>query len=179
MSTGHENTPMQRLLAERGSRNLWKELLELRDEQREGAKGAVWLIKGKDLPEECNRQGLMTWYMHPLLKGNCINTLQLNVQRIPPGGRSGRLHHPGDQVIYVWGGRGYTMIDGQKHTWSAGDVVLLPLRIRGVTIQHFNLDDVEEAKLILCEPNQVHQTTVDRGSGFEQLEDCPDYIEPQ
>ena len=166
---------MQWLLEQRGRRNLWDELLELRDAQREDQKKSVWLIKGKDLPEENNKQGIMRWYMHPLLRGNCINTLQLAVQRIPPGSRSGRIHHPGDQVIFVWEGQGYTVLDGQRHYWSQHDVVQLPLRVKGVTVQHFNTDPDNEALLIICEPNMVHCTHVDRGSGFEQLEVSPDY----
>jgi gentisate 1,2-dioxygenase len=170
-----DSARMQWLLDQREGRNLWDELLQLRDEQRKDAGKAVWLIKGRDMPEENNKQGLMRWYMHPLLKGNCINTLQLGVQRIPPGSRSGRMHHPGDQVLYVWEGQGYTTIDGQKHHWSQGDLIQLPLRVKGVTVQHFNTDSANEALLIMCEPNMVHQTGVDRGSGFEQLEVSPDY----
>lgn len=166
---------MQWLLEQRRGRNLWDELFQLRDEQRKDVEKSVWLIKGKDLPVENNKQGLMHWYMHPLLKGNCINTLQLFVQTIPPGSRSGRIHHPGDQVIFIWEGQGYTVIDGQKHHWSTHDLVQLPLRVEGVTVQHFNTDTEKEARLICCEPNQVHSSYVDRGSGFEQLEVSPHY----
>jgi quercetin dioxygenase-like cupin family protein len=166
---------MEWLLDQRRGRNLWDELLELRDQQRRDVERSVWLIKGKDLPEENNKQGLMRWYMHPLLRDTCINTLQLFVQTIPPGSRSGRIHHPGDQVIYVWEGRGYTVMDGQKHHWSAHDLVQIPLRVKGVTVQHFNADPDNKAVLVCCEPNQVHSAFVDRGSGFEQLEVSPDY----
>lgn len=175
MENHTDDVRMQRLLEQRRGRNLWDELLQLRDAQRTDVEKSVWLIKGKDLPEENNKQGLMQWYMHPLLKGNCINTLQLFVQTIPPGSRSGRIHHPGSQVIYIWEGQGYTTIDGQKHHWSKGDVVQLPLRVKGVTVQHFNTDSENQARLICCEPNQVHSVSVDRGSGFEQLEVSPDY----
>jgi mannose-6-phosphate isomerase-like protein (cupin superfamily) len=160
---------------QRKGRNLWDELIQLRDQQRADVEKSVWLIKGKDLALENNEQGLMQWYMHPLLKGPCINTLQLCVQTIPPGSRSGRIHHPGDQVIFIWEGQGYTTIDGQKHHWSKHDVVQIPLRVNGVTVQHFNTDPDNEARLICCEPNQVHSAYVDRGSGFEQLEVSPDY----
>ena len=78
-------------------------------------------------------------------------------------------------MIFIWEGQGYTIIDGQKHYWSKYDLVQLPLRIKGVTVQHFNTDPENEAVLICCEPNQVHATSVDRGSGFEQLEVSPDY----
>jgi gentisate 1,2-dioxygenase len=173
---GHQGAErMEWMLEQRNDRNLWDEELHLRDQQREDQKKAVWLIKGNQLPQENNKQGVMKWYMHPLLKGPCINTLKLFVQEIPPGSRSGRMHHPGNQVIFIWEGRGYTLIDGQKHQWSTNDLVQLPLRVKGVTVQHYNADPDKPAILICCEPNTVHATGVDRGAGFEQLEVSPDY----
>ena len=49
-------------------------------------------------------------------------------QEIPPGSRSGRIKFQGGQVILILEGKGYTLIDGVKHTWEAGDVLNLPLR---------------------------------------------------
>ena len=100
---------MQGMVDEMKGRNLWDEIFQLRDQQRDDLKKSVWLIKGAMLPWENNKQGIMKWYMHPMLKSPCINTLQIFVQQIPPGSRSGRLAHPGNQVIFVWEGRGYTM----------------------------------------------------------------------
>jgi len=166
---------MQGMLDEMQGRNLWDEILALRDEQRKHQEKAVWLIKGKDIPWENNKQGIMRWYMHPLLKSICINTMKVFVQEIPAGGRSGRLHHPGNQVIFILEGQGYTVLDGQKHHWSKNDVVQLPLRIKGVTVQHFNSDPDQPARFVACEPNSFLSAGVDRGSGFEQMEVSPDY----
>lgn len=171
--TGHER--MERMLDEMGDRDLYEELLKLRDEQRKAKEKAVWLIKGKELPVEVNRQGMMRWYMHPLLKIPCINTLMIFVQEIPPGSRSGRLQHPGNAVMYVLEGQGYTIIDGQKHHWAKGDVVQIPLRVKGVVIQHFNTDSDKPARFVCCEPNTTMSVGVDRGSGWEQLEVAPEY----
>jgi mannose-6-phosphate isomerase-like protein (cupin superfamily) len=163
------------LIEEMKGRNLWEEILTLRDQQRKEQEKAVWLIKGKDLPWENNKQGIMRWYMHPLLKSICINTMKIFVQEIPPGGRSGRIHHPGNQVIFILEGQGYTVLDGQKHHWSKNDVVQLPLRTKGVTVQHFNSDPDKPARFVACEPNSFLSAGVDRGSGFEQIEVSPDF----
>ncbi len=171
--TGAER--MERLLDEREGRNLWDELIALRDKQREEKDKSVWLIKGKDLPWEDNKQGKMRWYLHPLVKSTCIFNLQLYVQEIPPGSRSGRLLHQGNGVLYILEGNGYTMIDGHKYHWSKNDVVQLPLRTKGIVVQHFNTDSDDRARFVYCEPNSVHALTVDRGSGFEQLEESPEY----
>ena len=117
----------------------------------------------------------MRWYLHPLVQSTCMFNLQIYVQEIPPGSRSGRLLHQGNGVLYVLEGQGYTLIDGQKYHWAKNDVLQLPLRTKGVVIQHYNSGEDEKARFVYCEPNSAHSLTVDRGSGFEQLEEAPEY----
>jgi quercetin dioxygenase-like cupin family protein len=157
------------------ARNLWGELLALRDEQRENLKTAVQVVRGGALPQEVNRQGLMRWYLHPNVKDTILSTLMFFEQEIPPGSRSGRYKFQGEQVIYILEGKGHTLIDGVKHPWSAGDVLNLPVRKPGIIVQHVNEDPLKPAKFVCCEPNLFHTTGVDRGSGFEQIEDAPEY----
>jgi gentisate 1,2-dioxygenase len=72
-------------------------------------------------------------------------------------------------------GQGHTLIDGVKHPWKAGDVLNLPLRADGIIVQHFNTDPQVTARFVAAEPSWLEGTTVDRGCGFEQLEDAPEY----
>ncbi|MGH2383450.1 MAG: cupin domain-containing protein [Candidatus Limnocylindria bacterium] len=51
---------------------------------------------------------------------------------------SGAHRHQGGLIIYVIEGSGYTIIDGVKEEWEAGDLLLLPLKPGGVEHQHFN-----------------------------------------
>jgi hypothetical protein len=155
--------------------NYWDELLALRDQQRvQRAKGMA-VIKQAGLPQESNRQGLMRWYLHPAIKDTVLNTQVFYEQEIPPGSRSGRVKFQGGQVIMILEGRGYTLIDGVKHAWEEGDVLNLPLRAKGIIVQHFNTDPVKPARFVAAEPNWVDCVYVDRGCGFEQLEDAPEY----
>ncbi len=155
--------------------NFWEMILDLRDEQREQRKSGVQVIKEAELPLETNRQGLMRWYMHPEIKDTILSTYLVFSQEIPPGSRSGRLRFGGDQVIYVIEGQGYTLLDGVKHPWKAGDCLNLPLRKPGIVIQHFNTDPEKTAKFIAVEPNFLACASVDRGVGFEQLENAPEF----
>lgn len=155
--------------------NFWDKILELRDEQRENRKNGIQVIKEAELPLEVNRQGLMRWYMHPEIKDTILSSYVVYSQEIPPGSRSGRFRFQGDQVIYVIEGQGYTLLDGVKHPWKAGDALNLPLRKPGVVVQHFNTDSETTVKLIAVEPNFLACASVDRGSGFEQIEDAPEY----
>jgi hypothetical protein len=155
--------------------NHWDDLLAIRDRQREQYRDGIQIIKESELPLEVSRQGLMRWYLHPAIKDTCLSVLMFFQQEIPPGSRSGRLKFQGGQVMMITEGRGYTTIDGVKHPWKAGDVVNLPLRANGIIVQHFNSDQQQPARFVAVEPNWVEGVSVDRGCGFEQLEDAPEY----
>ncbi len=156
-------------------RNLWNELLELRDQQRKERHNAIQIVRRKDLPMESNPQGQMRWYMHPNIKDIVLSTLSVYEQEIPPGSRSGRLKFQGGHVMFIVQGTGYTVIDGVKYPWKKRDVVNLPLKKDGIIVQHFNSSDSEPVRFLLVEPNLFEATGVDRGCGFEQLENSPDY----
>jgi gentisate 1,2-dioxygenase len=155
--------------------NFWDKLFELRDKDRKNKKNALGNVHGKDLPWEINRQGIMRWYLHPIMEDTVINPFIFYVQEIPPGSRSGRVKAQGSQIFYIWEGKGYTVMDGVKHYWEASDVVQIPLRPMGVIYQHFNVDQKNPVRLISIEVNVVGALGMDRGSGFEQLESCPEY----
>ena len=158
--------------------NYWNELLALRDTQREQRKTAVQVVRLSELPVENNEQGLMRWYMHPSITDTVLSTLAIYRQDIPPGSRSGRLKFQGGQILFIVEGRGYTMLDGVKHAWEAGDVVNLPCKRDGIVVQHFNDDPSKPTAFLAVEPNLFAATGVDRGCGFHQLEQSLDYRRP-
>ncbi len=155
--------------------NFWDKLFELRDKDRKNKQDALTTVCVKDLPWETNRQGIMRWYLHPIMEDTVINPFIFYVQEIPPGSRSGRVKTQGDQLFYIWEGKGYTVMDGVKHYWEAGDVVQIPLKPMGVIYQHFNGDMKNPVQLISVEANTAAALGMDRGCGFEQLENCPEY----
>ena len=77
--------------------------------------------------------------------------------------------------MYILEGRGYTLLDGVRHDWQAGDVLNLPIKKDGIVVQHFNADPEKRARFAVAEPNLFACASVDRGCGFEQLEDAPEY----
>ncbi|MBI4522335.1 MAG: hypothetical protein HY695_00840 [Deltaproteobacteria bacterium] len=160
-------------------RNLFDELMEIRDQQRKQAKNKRVVVRGKSLPLELNPLGTMRWYMHPRIDDTSHKAMILYVQEIPPGSKGALYKTQGGMVIHVWKGRGYSMIDGVSYSWEAGDVVQIPIRTPGVTVQHFNDDADETARLICCEPNTVDSLSVDRGSGWEILVPAPEYVQDQ
>jgi hypothetical protein len=164
--------------AKLASQNFWSELIALRDRQREQRKSAVQVVRLSELPLESNEQGLMRWYLHPAIVDTVLSTLSIYRQEIPPGSRSGRLKFQGGQILFIVEGRGHTMLDGVKHAWEAGDVVNLPCKRDGIVVQHCNDDPATTATFMAVEPNLFAATSVDRGCGFHQLEQSPDYRRP-
>ena len=157
-------------------RNFWDELMALRDRQRSEKANGIQVVRRKDLPAELNSQGVMRWYMHPFIKDIVLSTLSIHELEVPPASRSGRLKFQGGQIIFVVEGSGYTTIDGVKYPWKARDVLNLPLKRDGIIVQHFNASDSGSARLLVVEPNLYAATSVDRGCGFDQLEDSPDFV---
>lgn len=155
--------------------NYYDKLIEWRDKDRKRKKEGLIVIKGKDVPLESNPQGLMRWYMHPAMENLSMNSMLMFVQEIEPNGSSGKLKIQGGNVMYVWQGSGYSILDGVRYDWKADDVIQIPCRPDGVVAQHFNTDNEVAAKLIAVEANLIDAIGVDRGAGFEQLQVAPSY----
>jgi gentisate 1,2-dioxygenase len=71
-------------------------------------------------------------------------------------------------------GKGYSVVDGERKDWEAGDLVLLPMKPEGVEHQHFNLDPGKPAvwAAFINIPIQEYLA-----SDLQQAENSPDYKE--
>lgn len=142
-------------------------------ERRRKAAGRSVVAREESSPE-LTPFGLLRWYLHPALDGPVIKTLYLCELEIPPGSRSGRLHHQGGIAHLVVQGAGHTELDGVRHEWEATDVIGLPARPGGIRFQHFN-PGTAPARLIMAWPNMDGSMGPDLGSRLEVLEPCPEY----
>lgn len=137
-------------------------------------KGQV-VIHGKDVPWTQNRQARDKMYMAPSRStGEPVETAlddwRVFVQDIRM--HSGKHRHQGGLVIYILEGDGYSLVDGERHDWEAGDLLLLPLKPGGVEHQHFNLHDDRPAKWIAFIYFQIREWTA---SAIQQVENHPDF----
>lgn len=154
---------------------VYSQLFALRDRQRALQAESPFVIRGAQIPWETNPHGIMRWYLHPAMQRSCHKALIFFVQKIPPGSHSGKQHCQGGVVHFVVQGKGTTIINDLSHAWEAGDVVQLPLLPEGVTFQHFNEDNSQEAVLTACMPNLSEPLGIDRGAGLFQLEAAPEF----
>ncbi len=155
--------------------DLLEALLKIRDDWRSRLGRTKNLVKGKALQSQWTRQGRIYWYLHPQIQDYSVRNLLIFLQEIPPGSRSGKQKHPGGLCHYILEGKGYTVVDDQKHDWEAGDVVVLPVKPNGITYQHFNGSPTDAVRFVAGMPNWFGALGVDLGSAWEQLEDAPEY----
>ena len=177
-SVGGEQVPLVTSPDQLAGVNLFDRLIEMRDIQRKRLEQTTFLIRGDELPWELNAHGKMQWYLHPLIAYSAVQTQIFYRQEIAVGSRSGVQRHGGDVVFYMLEGEGYTELDGVRHNWKGGDVMTLPTYPAGVVFRHVNTG-ATPVRLICMERNLVHTTGVDRQSGFEELQPCPEYREAQ
>lgn len=144
------------------------------EEWADRQKNGELLIRGDELPWELNAHGRMQWYLHPCIAYAAVQPHLFYRQEIPAGSRSGVQRHGGDVLFYILEGEGYTEVDGVRHIWKAGDLMTLPIFPSGVVFRHVNTGSAP-VRLICNERNLVHATGVDRRSGFEELQPCPEY----
>jgi gentisate 1,2-dioxygenase len=155
------------------SSTLYDELFRMRDAYRNLAKEGIAVVHGDELGWEETRQGRLKWFVHPAKPDTVIKNVLVWEQEIAPGSRSGKQHLPGGIAHYVLEGAGYSVIDGERHPWKAGDAIGLPLKPEGVVCQHFNPSANEPVRLLAIMPNLFDALGVDLGSRFEQIEDAP------
>jgi len=71
--------------------------------------------------------------------------LSMAMFQIPPGQAQARHRHPGEAILYVVQGRGYSIIDDRRQDWESGDALLVN---RYCWHQHFNADPERPAIVI-------------------------------
>jgi quercetin dioxygenase-like cupin family protein len=115
-----------------------------------------------------------------------VKAIDVHLQSIPGGSRSGRQWQMADELFYVLEGSGYDLhweveveIDDRYYAriakeptrweWQAGDMVYIP---HNTVHQHFNADPSRAAKLIAAS-NRLHKLI--GYSRVEQLENAPEY----
>ena len=129
------------------------------------------VIKPADREIFISRQGRLQFILTPLnypdtpLQDWCIFKLSINT-------RSGKHRHQGGVIIYILKGKGYSIVDGERKDWQAGDLLLLPMKPEGVLHQHFNLDPSQPAEWMGFIYMPINEYL---GPDLEQVELAPEF----
>jgi len=126
------------------------------------------VIKQKDRQWQDTRNGRVLWFLHPNHPAltNGMRLFECYLQELPPGGRSGKHHHIGEEVHFIIEGKGYDVINDQKWEWETNDVVGCP---QLSTHQSFNSDPAHPAKFVVFKSRTYDYASF---GGIEHFEDA-------
>src|SRR3954453_701014 len=105
------------------------------------------VVKPSDREFYLTRQGRLMYHLNPEIHKNTpLQDWRVFSHDLKT--RSGKHRHQGGLVIYVIVGTGYSVVDGERVDWQAGDLLLLPIKPGGVEHQHFNLQPGADCRWI-------------------------------
>lgn len=153
--------------------------VQARDEQ------LLKVVKPEQMPWENSRQGLIKHLVNEKMPVR-VKTLDIYMQELPPGGRSGKHSHSCEEYIYIIEGSGYDIHwdmepdirekyywkvskEGKTFEWEEGDSVIIPVK---TVHQHFNTSKDKPARFISA-TNRIYKHMV--CNDLEQIEDSPDH----
>jgi gentisate 1,2-dioxygenase len=108
----------------------------------EATRDALWNLA--KVSEGTPFDGHMMRYANPLTGGWALQTMGAHMQMLKPGFRGLAHRHTGNVVYNVAGGRGYSIIGGERFDWQTHDIFCVPA---WMWHEHVNLDTSEEAFL--------------------------------
>ncbi len=139
---------------------------------RDRANEGKVVIKGKERPWQQSRQGMAKAFLHMAFADTASGHWKMFVQDIRT--HSGRHRHQGGIAIYVLEGKGWTVVDGVRYDWEEGDLILLPIKPKGVEHQQFNADPGKGCKWLGMIYLPFREAL---GAQWDQVENSPDWKE--
>ena len=146
-------------------------LVKLAERRRRAREGSI-VIKASQTPWQTTRQGKLAYYLNEEILDTALQDWRIFAHDIST--HSGRHTHQGGLVLYVTKGQGYTVINGVREDWKAGDLLLLPVLPGGCEHQHFNEDPDQSSEWVAFIYVPLQNAT---GAQFEQNENSPNWKE--
>lgn len=143
------------------------------------------IIKPSGMPWELAPQGILKHMINEQMNTR-METVDVYMQIIPGGSRSGKHRHLAEEALYVVEGHGYDLHQDcdveitdtyhwipqdevKRFEWKAGDVIYVP---PNTIHQHFNADPEQPARLISA-INRIYKNS--GLNDLEQIENAPEY----
>lgn len=147
--------------------------------------GRKKIITPEDMPWENAPQGLLKHLVNDSMNAR-VETVDVYMQIIPPGSKSGKHRHLAEEALYVLEGRGYDVHvdcdveitdtyhwtpqdEERRFEWEAGDMIYVP---PNTIHQHVNADPERPARLVSA-TNRVYKWS--GLNDLEQIENAPEY----
>jgi gentisate 1,2-dioxygenase len=142
--------------------------VRLFEEERYWRNRVPQVVKQSQRTWEQTRNGKTLWFLHPAMEAldNGMKMFEVYLMELPPGGRSGKHLHVGEEAHFIIEGNGYEEIDGRRWDWDEQDVVAIPAL---ATHQSFNADPDHPAKFLVFKSRLYEHCSY---GGIEHLEDA-------
>lgn len=118
-------------------------------------------VKPEEMPWEEGPHGRLKHLAHEGMNPR-VKDVDMYIQELPPGGRSGKHRHMAEELMYILEGRGYSLHwdvefdltesyqwripeEAKQFEWEEGDLVFIPVN---TVHQHFNSDSDKPARFI-------------------------------
>jgi gentisate 1,2-dioxygenase len=118
-----------------GARSSYEAELERALAQEEARRGATRITRWKETHLVLNPKGSKSAFLIDPSLGYRTTGITAVMFQIAPGSWQASHRHGGEAVLYIVEGRGYSLIDGERYDWEAGDGVLVG---KWSWHQHFN-----------------------------------------
>ncbi|HTJ24845.1 MAG TPA: cupin domain-containing protein [Candidatus Limnocylindria bacterium] len=143
------------------------------------------IITPEEMPWEMAPQGLIKHLVNDKMNAR-VETVDIYMQIIPAGSRSGKHRQLAEECLYVLEGRGYDIhVDcdveitdtyhwkpqdtEKRFEWEAGDLIYIP---PNTISQHFNADPHRPARLVSA-TNRIYKYS--GLNDLQQIENAPEY----
>ncbi len=142
----YPDTPLQRLArqAEGKGGEYEQGILAAAENERKRATGTL-VTHFKEQTLLVNKKGTRSTFLVDIAQGFHGTGLSMVMFQIAPGGWQSRHRHGGEAVLYCVEGKGYSVVDEERHDWAAGDATLVS---KWCWHQHFNADPDNVAVII-------------------------------
>ena len=128
------------------------------------------VLRAKEIPWRQSRMGYVKRYLNWEVEDSALSGWTVFVHEIHR--HSGKHCHQGGVSLFVIEGKGYTVVDGQRVDWEAGDLIILPIRPGGIVHQHFNADPGSPCRWIAWIHSPFGEAM---GNLFRHEEDSPEF----
>jgi len=171
--------------AGKGNANFYAESLKDAAERPIRDASRKKIITPEEMPWEMSPHGLIKHLVNDKMNAR-VETVDIYMQIIPPGSRSGKHRQLAEECLYVLEGRGYDIHvdcdveitdtyhwvaqdEEQRFEWEAGDMIYVP---PNTITQHFNADPERPARLVSA-TNRIYKYC--GLNDLEQIENAPEY----
>jgi quercetin dioxygenase-like cupin family protein len=142
----YPDTPLQKLARQaEGNKGEYEQtVLAAAENERKLATGTL-VTHFKEQTLLVNKKGTRSTFLVDITQGFHGTGLSMVMFQIAPGGWQSRHRHGGEAVLYCVEGKGYSVVDDERHEWAAGDATLVS---KWSWHQHFNADPDDIAVII-------------------------------